>query len=108
MKWLTVYPRMGCNSFCVYCTSRAIDDQLVDRRQALGLQTPAAPRRRFTSKLLEGIQSHPEPHEKENVVKPAEDLTSEDATRILQERRQRGYTALRFEGGEPTLWEPLP
>jgi MoaA/NifB/PqqE/SkfB family radical SAM enzyme len=76
---------MRCNSYCVFCGQREVDDALIQTRRRLGLLVPdtdfGATRGRYTL---------------------------ESATAALREARAQDFTELSLQGGEPTIWPELP
>ena len=80
----TLLVEMRCNSFCVFCGSREIDEALVRNRRRLGLATPVGA---FASK--------------------AERYTLVTATAALARARADGYTEVSFQGGEPTIFPEI-
>lgn len=81
----TLLVETRCNSYCVFCGSREVDEALVRSRQRLGLSIPepryGATRGRYTL---------------------------ETATAALQRARDDGFVAVSLQGGEPTIWPELP
>ena len=115
MKWITLYPQMNCNSYCLYCGSRAIDEVMVEKRKALGLSIPTAqkkagpvPVKERASGLLVRLGLRKPPGPTTAVIERRNAFTVEEAVEVFKLRRSEGYTGLRFQGGEPTLWQHLP
>jgi pyruvate-formate lyase-activating enzyme len=83
-KVFTLLVEMRCNSFCIFCGQRQVDDGVVKARRSLGLATPPTDcgdlRGRFTL---------------------------ETATRTIEEARAEGCDELSLQGGEPTLFPDL-
>jgi MoaA/NifB/PqqE/SkfB family radical SAM enzyme len=84
-KVLTLLLEMRCNSFCVFCGSREVDEAVVRSRRRLGLSTPET-----SFGALRGR------------------YTLESAKRDLDRARSAGYDDLSIQGGEPTLFPELP
>jgi pyruvate-formate lyase-activating enzyme len=83
-KVYTLLVELRCNSFCVFCGRREIDEAVVRTRRRLGLIVP---------ETTFG-------HERGR-------YTLETATAALVRARQSGYTVLSLQGGEPTLFPDL-
>jgi pyruvate-formate lyase-activating enzyme len=80
----TLLVEMRCNSFCVFCGSRELDEALVRSRRRLGLAvSPDA------------------------FVHSRERYTLETAAAVLEDARQKGYTELSLQGGEPTIFPAI-
>jgi MoaA/NifB/PqqE/SkfB family radical SAM enzyme len=84
-KVFTLLVELRCNSYCVFCGQREIDEALIAARRRLALSVPAMPH---------GAQR--------------ERFTLESATGALERARAAGYTELSLQGGEPTIWRELP
>jgi organic radical activating enzyme len=84
-KVFTLLVEMRCNSFCIFCGQRQVDEGVVKARRSLGLATPATDigdlRGRFTL---------------------------ETAIATLETAQREGYEELSLQGGEPTLFPELP
>lgn len=80
----TLLVETRCNSYCVFCGSREIDQALVRSRQRLGLSVPDA---RFG-----GSRGR---------------YTLKSATEALSRARADGHTTVSLQGGEPTIWPHL-
>jgi MoaA/NifB/PqqE/SkfB family radical SAM enzyme len=82
---LTLLIELRCNSFCVFCGQREVDEALIRTRRRLGLATPSTSfghvRERYT--LATAVES-------------------------LVSARAEGFDELSIQGGEPTLWPELP
>jgi MoaA/NifB/PqqE/SkfB family radical SAM enzyme len=83
-KVFTLLVEMRCNSYCVFCGQRQVDEGLVRARRSLGLSMPPTSygdlRGRYTL------------------------VTATDA---LVAARTEGYTELSLQGGEPTLFPEI-
>jgi hypothetical protein len=83
-KVFTLLVEMRCNSYCVFCGQRQVDEGLIKARRSLGLSMP---------------QTH------------YGDLrgryTLETATEALRAARDDGYDELSLQGGEPTLFPDI-
>lgn len=82
---LTLLLEMRCNSFCVFCGAREVDEAVVRSRRRLGLATPET---KFGA--LRGRH------------------TLATACAQLDRGRGEGMTELSIQGGEPTLFAELP
>jgi MoaA/NifB/PqqE/SkfB family radical SAM enzyme len=83
-KAFTLLVELRCNSYCVFCGQREVDEPLIRTRKRLGLSVPQTrygdTRGRYTL---------------------------ETATVALREAREGGFTELSLQGGEPTIWPDL-
>jgi len=81
----TLLVEMRCNSYCIFCGQREVDEPLIRIRGRLGLATPPTSfgdtRGRYTL---------------------------ETAIAALRQARADGYTDVSLQGGEPTLFPELP
>lgn len=81
----TLLVETRCNSYCLFCGQREVDEALTRTRARLGLLTPethfGAARGRYTL---------------------------DTARAALELARAEGYDELSLQGGEPTLFDPLP
>jgi MoaA/NifB/PqqE/SkfB family radical SAM enzyme len=84
-KVFTLLVEMRCNSYCLFCGQREVDEALIRTRRRLAL---AVPRNEFA-----GVHAR---------------YTLETATETLSRARSEGFTQLSFQGGEPTIWPDLP
>lgn len=80
----TLLVETRCNSYCVFCGSREVDQALVRSRKRLGLSVPDA---RFG-----GARGR---------------YTLDGAVEALRRARADGLTAVSLQGGEPTIWPDL-
>jgi MoaA/NifB/PqqE/SkfB family radical SAM enzyme len=84
LRIFTLLLETRCNSYCVFCGSREVDEALRRSRERLGLSVPEArygdTRGRYTL---------------------------ETATAAVRAAREQGFLALSLQGGEPTLWPDL-
>jgi pyruvate-formate lyase-activating enzyme len=84
-KVYTLLVELRCNSYCLYCGQREVDEALIRARARLGLATPetryGATRGRYTL---------------------------ETAREAIARARADGFDELSLQGGEPTLFDPLP
>jgi molybdenum cofactor biosynthesis enzyme MoaA len=83
-KVFTLLVEMRCNSYCVFCGQRQVDEGLVKARRGLGLSMP-----RTSYGDLRGR------------------YTLETATDALLAARTEGYAELSLQGGEPTLFPEI-
>jgi organic radical activating enzyme len=83
-KVFTLLVEMRCNSFCIFCGQRQVDEGVVKARRTLGLATPPT-----------------------NYGDLRGRFTLETATRALQDARDDGCDELSLQGGEPTLFGDL-
>lgn len=81
---ITLLVERRCNSYCVFCGQREVDEALVASRRRLGLSLP------------ETSFGH-----------VRERYTLESATRAIADARREGFTELSLQGGEPTVWPDL-
>jgi MoaA/NifB/PqqE/SkfB family radical SAM enzyme len=81
---LTLLVERRCNSYCVFCGQREVDEALIHSRRRLGLTLPET---KFG-------------HVRER-------YTLETATRAIEDARRAGTTELSLQGGEPTIWPDL-
>jgi MoaA/NifB/PqqE/SkfB family radical SAM enzyme len=82
---LTLLLEMRCNSFCVFCGAREVDEAVVRSRRRLGLATPET---------------------KFGALRGRHTLAS--ACAQLDRGLAEGMTELSIQGGEPTLFPELP
>lgn len=80
----TLLLEMRCNNYCIFCGQREVDEALVKSRQRLGLSVP---RTSFGDRRGR--------------------YTLQSATETLTRARAEGFTFLRIQGGEPTLFPQL-
>jgi molybdenum cofactor biosynthesis enzyme MoaA len=83
-KVFTLLVEMRCNSFCIFCGQRQVDDGVVKARRSLGLATPETSVGAFRGRF-----------------------TLATATAALEAARAEGYDELSLQGGEPTLFADL-
>jgi MoaA/NifB/PqqE/SkfB family radical SAM enzyme len=83
-KVFTLLVEMRCNSYCVFCGQREIDEPLVKVRSRLGLATPET-----------------------QFAKAKGRYTLETASSALADARLEGFTELSLQGGEPTLFHSI-
>jgi molybdenum cofactor biosynthesis enzyme MoaA len=80
-KTFTLLVDLRCNSFCVFCGQREVDEALVRARRRIGLSVPPTAfgdtRGRYTL---------------------------ETAVEALRRARAEGFDELSLQGGEPTIW----
>jgi MoaA/NifB/PqqE/SkfB family radical SAM enzyme len=77
----TLLVEMRCNSYCIFCGLRQVDDSVVRRRARAGLTTPSTP---F------------------GAARGTYDL--EAAVGALRAARSEGFDELSLQGGEPSIW----
>jgi molybdenum cofactor biosynthesis enzyme MoaA len=83
-KVFTLLVEMRCNSYCVFCGLRQIDEPLVRARARVGLSTPPT--------VFGGLRGR---------------YTLESAVAELRQARADGYGELSLQGGEPTIWPDI-
>lgn len=84
-KVFTLLVEMRCNSYCVFCGQREVDEALIRARGRRGLSVPET---RYGA--LRGR------------------YTLATATEALARARADGFTELSLQGGEPTVFTELP
>lgn len=83
-KLFTLLVEMRCNSYCIFCGEREVDEAVVKSRRRLGLMVP------------ETMFGH-----------LRERYTIASATEALERARAEGFTDLSFQGGEPTIFPEI-
>ena len=83
-KAFTLLVELRCNSYCVFCGQREVDEPLIRTRRRLGLAIPET--------------SYGETRGRYSL---------ETAIAALQGAREQGFTELSLQGGEPTIWPDL-
>ena len=81
---LTLLVERRCNSYCLFCGQREVDEALVASRRRLGLSVPETTFGHIRDRY-----------------------TLESAIQALDEARAQGFTEVSFQGGEPTIWPDL-
>lgn len=81
----TLLVEMRCQSYCLFCGVREVDEALVRTRRRLGLSMPPTE--------YGGTRGR---------------YTLESAAEALRVARRDGYTDLSLQGGEPTVFADLP
>jgi MoaA/NifB/PqqE/SkfB family radical SAM enzyme len=83
-KAFTLLVELRCNSYCVFCGQREVDEPLIRTRRRLGLSIPET--------------SYGETRGRYSLA---------TAIAALRDARERGFTELSLQGGEPTIWPDL-
>lgn len=113
-KAYTLLVEMRCNSFCIFCGSRAVDPAVRRVRKELGLGTPikvAIPEvEDLVRRSIDGTRQvalrvlgrDPEPLDAPRSQHGGFELPG--ALRAIERARRDGSELLSIQGGEPTIW----
>lgn len=83
-KAFTLLVELRCNSYCVFCGQREVDEPLIRTRRRLGLSIPETSYGETRGRYTLGT-----------------------AVAALRGAREQGFTELSLQGGEPTIWPDL-